>query len=124
MISKKPDYSKKLLDARWQKKRLEIMGRDCFTCQKCQATDHRTLHVHHRHYLFGRDPWDYPNELLVTLCATCHKQEEDCANLGKEMFETLHYWGFFNTEIQDELNKLIAARMAKTKELSNPITNQ
>lgn len=35
MSYKKSDYSQKLLDPRWQRKRLEILQRDDFTCQVC-----------------------------------------------------------------------------------------
>lgn len=64
-------YQQKLLDPRWQKKRLEILQRDNWTCQACEDRE-STLHVHHRYYEKGRDPWDYPNEALVTVCADCH----------------------------------------------------
>jgi len=64
-------YGEKLRDPRWQRLRLEIMQRDEWTCQKCGAKD-RTLHVHHTRYLKGRNPWDYPPELLLTLCEDCH----------------------------------------------------
>ncbi len=114
------NYKELLLDSRWQKKRLEIMGRDCFTCQKCHSTDHRALHVHHRHYINGRMPWDYPSELLITLCATCHKQEEDCADMGQRIFETMHHWGFFNTEVRDILNKAIEEKISQLKLLPEP----
>ena len=67
-------YSEKLKDPRWQRKRLEILQRDDFTCQKCKDKE-STLHVHHRIYLKGNDPWDYPDELLVTLCENCHEAE-------------------------------------------------
>ncbi len=30
------------------------------------------LHVHHKYYVKGKLPWEYPNEALVTLCETCH----------------------------------------------------
>lgn len=68
-------YAEKLKDPRWQKKRLEIMNRDNWTCQQCHLGI-ETLHVHHRYYLPGKDPWEYPDTLLVTLCESCHVNEE------------------------------------------------
>lgn len=65
------DYSEKLKDPRWQRKRLEVMGRDCFTCRECCATD-KQLNVHHRYYIKGRAPWDYPMFAYLTLCKDCH----------------------------------------------------
>lgn len=104
-------YKEKLTDPRWQRKRLEILTRDNYTCQKCQSTE-KQLQVHHRHYISHREPWDYPSELLITLCYVCHKTEEDCADMGPEMFRTLHFFGFYNTEIRDYLNKLIETKLA------------
>lgn len=72
---KKSTYSQKLLDPRWQKKRLEVLQRDNWTCQLCLDTEN-TLHVHHRCYEKGRDPWDIDSKHLVTLCAACHEIEE------------------------------------------------
>lgn len=66
-------YAEKLKDPRWQRKRLEILNRDEFTCLSC-GDKQRTLHVHHGCYLRGRDPWDYPSELLFTLCESCHAE--------------------------------------------------
>lgn len=64
------------LDPRWQKKRLEILQRDKFTCRNCQnATE--TLHIHHRYYVKNRDSWEYPNFSLITLCRSCHESECD-----------------------------------------------
>jgi hypothetical protein len=71
---KKSAYAQKLLDPRWQKKRLEILQRDEWCCQQCFDNE-STLHVHHRRYIYGRDPWDYPDQLLVALCASCHEEE-------------------------------------------------
>lgn len=68
------EYSKKLLDPRWQKKRLEVLDRDNFQCQFC-TTKTETLHVHHRKYFHGRDPWDIDSKWLVTLCSGCHELE-------------------------------------------------
>lgn len=66
-------YQKKLLDPRWQKKRLEILERDNWCCQSCGDKE-ETLHVHHKKY--NGDPWDIENKYLVTFCATCHEFEE------------------------------------------------
>ncbi len=64
----KTDY----LDPRWQKKRLEILQRDRFTCKYCESEE-KTLHVHHKYYIKGRKVWDYHNSALITLCEDCHK---------------------------------------------------
>jgi hypothetical protein len=69
-------YSEKLRDPRWQKKRLEIMQRDGFRCQEC-TDDSTTLHVHHTRYVKGREPWEYSNGFLVTLCEKCHENMHD-----------------------------------------------
>lgn len=65
------EYSEKLKDPRWQKKRLEIFERDGWKCMACLSKDN-TLHVHHIFYLPKKDPWDIPNGLLITLCNDCH----------------------------------------------------
>lgn len=58
----------------WQRKRLEVLDRDEFRCRWCgDATS--TLHVHHVEYEAGKEPWDYVNELLITLCEHCHESE-------------------------------------------------
>lgn len=67
-------YSEKLKDPRWQKKRLEVFERDNFCCQGCCDTE-STLSVHHLRYIPNREPWDYPNDLLLTLCENCHNIE-------------------------------------------------
>jgi hypothetical protein len=72
MLTYKQIYIEKLKDPRWQKKRLEILERDGFTCQYCSDKD-STLHVHHLHYLPNKDPWEYDNRYLITYCEKCHK---------------------------------------------------
>lgn len=80
-------YSEKLKDPRWQKKRLEIMNRDSFTCQVCYSeTD--TLNVHHLVYFKNTEPWDYINDHLVTLCENCHKTESSI-NINKAMADLM-----------------------------------
>ena len=68
-------YSEKLRDPRWQKKRLKVMERDGFLCTHCKI-DGDTLNVHHSYYRSGRDPWDYPDESLITVCEKCHAKIE------------------------------------------------
>lgn len=68
----KISYSNKLKDPRWQKKRLEIMQRDNWTCQDC-GTDTSTLNVHHKYYEEGKEVWEYPDEALITICGDCHE---------------------------------------------------
>ena len=67
-------YSEKLKDPRWQRKRLEILNRDNWTCRFCGETKN-TLHVHHSWYERGREPWEHEPECLITLCEECHKTE-------------------------------------------------
>jgi 5-methylcytosine-specific restriction endonuclease McrA len=62
-------YLEKLKDPRWQRKRLEIMQRDNFTCQVCY-TKELTLNIHHLSY--RANPWESPNDQLTTLCEECH----------------------------------------------------
>lgn len=69
-------YSEKLKDPRWQKKRLNIFERDKWNCQLCHDKE-STLHVHHRYYEKGHEPWDYPDMALITLCEFCHQDETE-----------------------------------------------
>lgn len=64
-------YAEKLKDPRWQKRRLEIMQRDNFTCCDCGETA-KTLNVDHRVYRKGLEPWEYDDNDLWTLCEDCH----------------------------------------------------
>jgi len=72
----KDQYFAKLKDPKWQKKRLEILERDNFTCVIC-GDDKSTLHVHHRAYLKDRDLWEYADPYFVTLCESCHEYETE-----------------------------------------------
>ena len=65
-------YWQKLRDPRWQKRRLEILQRDKFTCRLC-ADDASTLHVHHLRYERGADPWESLGFSLLTVCENCHE---------------------------------------------------
>ena len=73
-------YSEKLKDPRWQKKRLEILERDEFTCQSC-GDEENQLHVHHLYYQFDFNPWEYENDNYITLCAKCHEEITEYVNI-------------------------------------------
>ncbi|WP_152560110.1 hypothetical protein [Hymenobacter sp. IS2118] len=32
------------------------------------------LHVHHLYYITSKNPWEYENDALVTLCSDCHSE--------------------------------------------------
>lgn len=68
------EYEDQLLKPQWQKKRLEILQRDNFTCQICLDTE-TTLHIHHIEYDPKREKlaWEYPDHIYKTLCSFCHK---------------------------------------------------
>jgi 5-methylcytosine-specific restriction endonuclease McrA len=106
-------YSEKLKDPRWQKKRLEILERDGWRCVLCENTE-ATLHVHHRRYFHGKDPWEYPSNLLSTLCENCHESEREMRKeYESDLLEILRekFWaddiyhladGFRLIELQDK----------------------
>jgi len=103
--NRKSEYSQKLLDPRWQKKRLEIMQRDNWSCQLCGDTEN-TLHVHHAFYLNDKDIWDYPENLLITLCDSCHEEEhssayDDAISILKQLREN----GILYTDIRNMLEE-------------------
>lgn len=66
-------YAQKLRDPRWQKKRLEIFERDQWACTSCGDST-TELQVHHLKYINGKDPWEYENGNLQTLCSDCHEE--------------------------------------------------
>jgi len=69
------NYSQKLNDPRWQKKRLEIMQRDQWKCTMCKD-EGQTLHIHHINYSTGSEPWECGDEDVATLCRKCHREIE------------------------------------------------
>lgn len=65
-------YSSKLRDPRWQKKRLEVMESAGFKCARC-GEEGEELNVHHVVYQKGLDPWEYDTVDLACLCKSCHE---------------------------------------------------
>lgn len=72
-------YAEQLKSPKWQKKRLEILERDKFTCLACGDTE-KQLHVHHGIYIKNKMAWEYENITLHTLCNSCHIDAEHNLN--------------------------------------------
>ncbi len=82
-------YIDDLKNPKWQKKRLEIYSRDKFKCMLCGDTE-TTLNVHHIVYKKEyKKPWEYPNNLLITLCESCHKEEKEYKGVITEMISIM-----------------------------------
>jgi 5-methylcytosine-specific restriction endonuclease McrA len=63
-------YLDKLLNPKWKIKRAAILRRDKRKCTVCGSK--KDLQIHHTYYVEGREPWEYPNKSLITLCRDCH----------------------------------------------------
>jgi len=83
------DYKDQIKSPKWQKKRLEILKRDEFTCQQC-GNKELTLHVHHKHYNKGAMIWDYQGWELTTLCEDCHSVKHDKKETKKTFIDSLN----------------------------------
>lgn len=79
-------YSEKLKDPRWQKKRLEIMQRDEFTCSVCGDTE-SPLVIHH--YKYDGEPWEVDDEYLATMCWNCHEEEHTLIEAARKQLKEL-----------------------------------
>jgi hypothetical protein len=100
-------YSDKLKDPRWQKKRLEILERDKWTCKGCNDTE-TTLHVHHTIYHPNIEPWDYPEKQLITLCEDCHTFErEGRKEYENDLLRLLKFEGVVADEVFGLMNALM-----------------
>lgn len=67
------DYEELLKHPKWKARREQILERDKWECTCCHSSE-PSLNVHHRKYIAGRKPWEYPDEDLVTFCEHCHGQ--------------------------------------------------
>lgn len=74
---KSSSYSDLLNTEEWRNKRFKIIKRDNCRCTYCGNRFH--LHVHHKYYSAYPngvlvDPWNYPDDALITLCSYCHQR--------------------------------------------------
>jgi len=100
-MAKDKSYSEKLKDPRWQKKRLEILSRDKWHCMWC-GDNLEMLIVHHLWYERGKEPWECPDEALITVCETCHRTEfEERSTIEQELLELLRRTGWSASDVAD-----------------------
>lgn len=64
-------YHEQIKHPLWQKKRLEVLELNNFTCSEC-SNETEELNVHHPFYKRGAMIWDYEAIELQCLCKTCH----------------------------------------------------
>lgn len=66
-------YSELLKRAEWQRRRKEVLEAASHTCEECGESG-VPFEVHHRYYLRGKKPWEYPGEALRCVCGPCHRE--------------------------------------------------
>lgn len=115
-MNKKEEYYEKLKDPRWQKKRLQILERDNFTCQFCDDKE-STLHIHHKYYE-EIEPWEHDNSALITLCEDCHKKES--ANKKEALSSVYSALSFLTSEEIYQIEHLII-RVLETQRIHNTV---
>lgn len=105
----KPSYSDLLRDPRWQKKRLEVLSHDKFTCAICTDSTSE-LHVHHAYYVAGRLPWNYPDSSYLTVCKNCHSRIKPGWQQWEHFLEFIHSDGITTGQISELLGQLAECR--------------
>jgi 5-methylcytosine-specific restriction endonuclease McrA len=71
-VNRKEKYKLLLQSDEWKQKRMVILKRDDFKCTSCCCK--RRLQVHHKVYIQGKNPWEYQDHCLITLCKDCHEK--------------------------------------------------
>lgn len=115
-------YSEKLKSPQWQKKRLEILNRDDFSCQSCGDIE-LSLHVHHTKYKANTDPWEYENDSLITLCENCHTEVTWLKKDIKRIIDEEFLYVDFLTELHSLLLKIQHMDPSKINDIVKSLNN-
>ena len=108
-------YIEKLRDPRWQRKRLEVLQRDDWKCRFCGDAS-STLAVHHKWYIPEREPWEYPDGVLITLCEECHgKETKDRPGTEEQLLAAVQDANFSVFEIEWLTDIIINAKWPKDR---------
>lgn len=107
-------YSRLLRHPFWQRKKNSILERDNYQCRHCFETL-QNLQVHHLWYgEQGSNPWDVPDEALITLCDLCHEKEEFFKWLLKNIEYNLFENRFSSSDIA-EVREMVIRRVTENK---------
>lgn len=79
----KEKYKGQLKHPKWRQLTEKLKARTGYRCEICGMASERTedkkaneyvreLDTHHVFYIYGRDLWDYPENMLKVLCDDCH----------------------------------------------------
>jgi len=93
------NYQDQLRSIPWQKRRLEKLQAANWLCEKCYGGDF--LEVHHKHYIFGRKPWEYTDSELEVLCTECHVVETVKQKTGIDLDEMIAEAEQLQREVRD-----------------------
>ena len=117
---KQSNYSEKLRNPLWQKKRLEILERDEWQCQAC-GDKNNTLMVHHLLYKKNKEPWDIENSSLITLCESCHEFEHSHRQDYEEfLLNELKIYGYLTIDL-DNIQRILPFKKIFLEKLQETI---
>lgn len=88
-------YAEKLLDPRWKEYRktaIQFYGSKCSECPDDFTEPNAKIHVHHRRYLHGLDPWEYDMADILVLCEKCHTAIHDCEHKWRDQIRSMEPW--------------------------------
>jgi len=93
-------YQSQLLSDEWKNKANEIRERDNYKCQAFDcSTPKSRLEVHHIDYINHKAPWQYPNDMLITLCSRCHSKEIYRYKFEENLYTALKMKGFLACDL-------------------------
>ena len=88
-------YQDDMKTATWQKRRLMLLERDNWKCKThdCKGQSSQ-LEIHHIDYIPGNKIWEYPDDMLITLCRDCHSREQERDPAERMLINSMRMKGF------------------------------
>ena len=100
-------YAEQLKHPLWKAKASCIRERDDFRCVKCGA-ENVILHVHHTTPMPDMLAWEYPDDMLVTLCGDCHAWATMYERIFIRLTGGFRYWIGATLKEKSEIRRVIA----------------